>query len=504
MHILLQDIHKYYGPVRANEGIHLEIRPGSIHGIVGENGAGKSTLMKILAGYVTKTKGSIVVNGKPAIFHGPAQAAGLGIGMLYQDPLDFPALTVLENFMTGLVSGLGYRTAQHAQTLAESARHFEFQLSPHELVRNLTVGERQQLELLRLLALGIKVLILDEPTTGISSSQREVLFRALKKLAAEQKSIILVSHKLEEIEALCDRITVLRRGKVVGAMERPFDTPQLIEWMFGNLPPAPPRGQEQDRSSRGQEQDRSSRGEEQDQSHHPVLVFEDICALGGRSGLNNCRISIREGEVVGLAGLEGSGQELFLRLAAGLSLPEKGRIQISRDNLTGKEHMAFRSRGVAFIPSARLEEGLIPELTIEEHFALKQKGFFLSSNIAQKVSHEKIDQFRIIGQPESTAESLSGGNQQRLLLALLPESTRLLLLENPTRGLDLESVQWVWRQLMEYARQGATIVFSSPDLDEIMQVATRVLVFFNGAVIKDLKIQDTSLNEIAEAISGKV
>ncbi|RPI74874.1 MAG: ATP-binding cassette domain-containing protein, partial [Desulfobacteraceae bacterium] len=318
MHILLQDIHKYYGSVKANDGIDLEIKPGSIHGIVGENGAGKSTLMKILAGYITRTQGTIIVNGRPAFFHGPAQAARQGIGMLYQDPLDFPALTVLENFMAGLQSGSRNRSAHYAGILAESARHFGFQLDPRECVRHLTVGERQQMELLRLLALGIEVLILDEPTTGISGSQKDVLFRALKQLAVEQKSIILVSHKLEEIEALCDRITVLRRGKVVGVMERPFDTPKLIEWMFGSLPAAPPRGPEAE------------------QMQNPILSFEEVSAVGGRSGLNRCGVLIQEGEVIGLAGLEGSGQELFLRLAAGLVAPEKGCIQINREDLTGR------------------------------------------------------------------------------------------------------------------------------------------------------------------------
>jgi simple sugar transport system ATP-binding protein len=311
------------------------------------------------------------------------------------------------------------------------------------------------------------------------------LFRALKKLAAEQKSIVLVSHKLEDIEALCDRITVLRRGKVVGVMVRPFETPKLIEWMFGSLPAAPPCGPELERSQ------------------VPILSFEDVSAMGGRSGLNRCRVTVQEGEVIGLAGLEGSGQELFLRLAAGLVAPAKGRIKIGRDDLIGKEHPAFQKRGVAFIPSARLEEGLIAELSISEHFALKQKRFFISANQAHQASREKIDQFRIIGQPGSAAESLSGGNQQRLLLALLPATTRLLLLENPTRGLDLESVQWVWRQLMLYAEQGSTIVFSSPELDEIMQVATRILVFFNGTMVRDVKTKETSLAEIGEAISGK-
>lgn len=486
MRITLRDIRKQYGKVNANDGIDLEISEGSIHGILGENGAGKSTLMKVLAGYTVKTSGTILLNGRPVEYDHPSQATRLGIGMLYQDPLDFPPLTVLENFLMGLDHGLISREEAYRGRLNEMAGHFGFHLDPAAPAERLTVGERQQLELIRLLALGVEVLILDEPTTGISSLQKQALFSALRKLAGEGKTILLVSHKLEDVEALCDRITVLRRGKVEGEMGLPFESKRLLGWMFGNELPPPPCF------------------ERRTEEGVLTLAMEGVSASGGRAGLSPCHVAVRQGEVVGLAGLEGSGQGLFLRLAAGLERPETGKIRVAEKDMTGKDHHAYRARRVTFLPAGRLEEGLMPGLTITEHFALHQEGaMMIHWPNAQRRAEQGIERFRIRGSPLSVAESLSGGNQQRLLLALLPANPSLLLLEHPTRGLDMDSVQWVWEKLMAYADKGTSIVFSSAELDEIFQMADRVLVFFNGVVVKDVRTCDTTMEELAKAIAGK-
>lgn len=484
MEITLQDVHKHYKSVRANDGINLEIHEGSIHGILGENGAGKSTLMKILSGYVPITSGSILLNKAPVEYEGPGQATRYGIGMLYQDPFDFPQLSVIENFMIGEGRGVSKRETFHRRQLEELSDNLGFHLDPDTPVRFLTVGERHQLELVRLMSLGVEVLILDEPTTGISNLQKRVLFKALRKLADQKKTVLLVSHKLEEVEALCDRLTVLRLGKVVGEMEAPFDTTKLLKWMFGTLPPPPPCAD----TEPGQ----------------VTLALEAASCQGGQAGLQACNVQIRRGEVVGLAGLEGSGQGDFLRLAAGLNKPERGSIRILQKKMTGRDYHAFKKCGVTFLPAARLEEGLIPGLSITEHFALKQrKGLLVHWIGARKRALEGIEQFRIKGSPSIKVESLSGGNQQRLLLALMPTDPLLLLLEHPTRGLDMESVHSVWQHLMSYAASGTSIVFSSTELDEILQVADRVLIFFNGAVVKDVQTCDTSLDELGQAIAGK-
>ncbi len=486
MWIELKDIHKHYGPVKANNGISFTVAPGRIHGILGENGAGKSTLMKVLVGFSQKTSGTILLDGKAVNYKNPARAAELGIGMLYQDPLDFPLLTVLENFMLGQTGGFSWPQKAFRRRFAAMARAFNFSLDPDSPLKILTIGERQQLELLRLLALGIRILILDEPTTGISSLQKSTLFAALKKLAAEGKSVILVSHKLEDVQALCDKVTVLRRGKVTGEMDAPFHAGGLLEMMFGT----PPEQPERRRQTPGSE----------------VLVMQDVCGSGGRTGLKDCDVVVRQGEIVGLAGLEGSGQGVFLRIAGGLKPAIRGRIQLQGFDMSHCGHHTFQHQGVTFLPADRLEEGLIPGLSITEHFALLagRKGLVVPWRRARQAAAERIKAFRIKGQPDSAVQDLSGGNQQRLLLSFLPSSPVLLLLENPTRGLDVDSVNWVWQHLQAYCHRQTCIVFSSSELDEILMVADRVLVFFNGRIIMDVEASRTDVQELGRAIAGNV
>ncbi|MEJ2731910.1 MAG: ATP-binding cassette domain-containing protein [Deltaproteobacteria bacterium] len=486
MHIELRDIHKYFGPVKANNGINLTVDAGEIHGILGENGAGKSTLMKILAGYSHQTRGEIFIDGTAVDYRNPAHAATLGIGMLYQDPLDFPLLSVLDNFMLGQTNGLSSEKNKFRKSFNALAESLNFILSPDAALKTLTIGERQQLEILRLMALGIEVLILDEPTTGISSTQKEVLFDALKKLAVQGKSIILVSHKLEDVETLCNRVTVLRQGEVSGEMNWPFDSRRLLEMMFGTPPVFPAHCSE-------------TPGAE-------VLLMTGVCGSGARAGLKDCNAVIREGEVVGLAGLEGSGQGIFLRIAGGLKRATHGSIRLSGDDMHGKDHHAFKSQGVTFLPASRLEEGLISGLSITEHFALQSSRdrFVIPWQNAFQAAQRQIDNFRIKGRPSSVVEELSGGNQQRLLLSFLPVNPVLLLLENPTRGLDIESVNWVWQHLHTYCGKKTGIVFSSPELDEILMVADRVLVFFNGRIIKEVEASNTDVQELGRAIAGKL
>jgi len=484
MRVELVDIHKHYGAVKANDGISLTVAPGELHGILGENGAGKSTLMKILAGFTARTSGSVRVDGKPVDYRTTAEAAGLGVGMLYQDPLDFPQLAVLDNFILGQSGAVVLARKAFKARFLELADSFHFRLNPEAPVSSLTVGERQQVELLRLLALGIRLLILDEPTTGISAAQKEALYAALRRLAEEGRSVLLVSHKLEDVDALCDRVTVLRLGRVTGEMARPFDTEQLLKMMFG-APPHPPMRRAQPAGG-------------------AVLALDRVSSPGGRSGLVDCSVAARRGEVVGLAGLEGSGQEVFLRVAAGLKPLQAGSVRVSGQPLPQDYH-AFNQRGVYFVPSARLEEGLIPELTITEHVALQQerRSLRVPYAAAAEDAGRRIESFRIKGGPQTPVEELSGGNQQRLLLSFLPSDPTLLLLENPTRGLDLESVNWVWQHLQSYCRKGTGIVFSSPELDEILMVAARVLVFFNGRIILDVPAAETDIQKLGSAIAGK-
>jgi simple sugar transport system ATP-binding protein len=485
MRVDLVEIRKHYGFVKANDGVNLTVAPGEIHGVLGENGAGKSTLMKILSGFTARTSGSIVVDGKPVDYRSTAEAFRFGIGMLYQDPLDFPQMTVVDNFVLGQTGTISLRREAFKARFQKLADSFHFQLNPEAPVDSLTVGERQQLELLRLLSSGIRVLILDEPTTGISSAQKELLYTALRRLAGEGKSVLLVSHKLEDVETLCDRVSVLRLGRIMGSMVRPFDTEEILKMMFGTRPRIPMRSEQPEGSE--------------------ILMMQGVSSSGGRCGLVDCSVVIREGEVIGLAGLEGSGQEVFLRVACGLMQPQKGVIRFLGRMVPDNKYNKLTSLGVYFLPAARLEEGLIPGLTITEHLALQdeRRPFRIDYAEAAEAAAKRISNFRIKGFPQTLVEALSGGNQQRLLLSFLPPQPYLLLLENPTRGLDLESVNWVWRHLQAFSRNGTSIVFSSPELDEILMVAHRVLVFFNGRIVMDAPADAAGVQEIGRAIAGK-
>jgi simple sugar transport system ATP-binding protein len=487
MWIELRGIHKHYGNVRANDGVSFKINEGSIHAIIGENGAGKSTLMKVLSGYTSKTLGDILVDGEPVNFRSPEDATNIGIGMLYQDPMDFPQLTVLENFMLGQTKGFLNSEKKFLKILKKYTDELDFDLSPKAILKTLTVGERQQLEIIRLLSLGAKVIILDEPTTGISVEQKKKLFAALKRLATEGKSVLLVSHKIEDVEALCDRITVLKQGKISGEMEKPFDLEKALQMMFETESKPPVRN-------------KIVPGE----TH---LSMENVSVTGGRTGLHNCSVTIKQKEIIGLAGLEGSGQGVFLRAATGLLKPYEGKINLKGKDMTGKSTPSYQKKNTVFLPTNRLEEGLIPGLTILEHCALRlsTNSLFVDNKKALSTSEKSIKKYNIKGAPQTLVESLSGGNQQRLLLSFIPDNSELLLLENPTRGLDIESANWVWEVLQQFSKDNSsTIVFTSPEIDEILMIADRVLVFFDGKIIKDVKTDDTTLDELGKAIAGKI
>jgi len=485
MSLELRDIHKAFGPVRANDGVSISIEAGTLHGVLGENGAGKSTLMKVLSGFISADSGDVILDGTRLELTSPRDGVEAGIGMLHQDPLVFLPFTVLDNFLLGSPGGVGVDRRAGERALRETAERFGFTFDPDAPARSLTVGERQQLEIARLLWLGARVLILDEPTTGISASQRTTLFAVLHALAAEGMIVIFVSHKLEEVEELCERVTVMRRGRVVGEAEMPCPADRLVEMMFGRVLTESELGQ-------------PSHGE-------PVLELDRATLAERALTTSETSLTVREGEVVGLAGLEGSGQRMLLRAAAGLLEPVSGRIRVGGRDLTGRGYRAFLDAGVHFLPAGRLEEGLVTGLTVAEHFLLAGGAtrFFIDHDGARQEAEGKIADYSIVGTADSTAESLSGGNQQRLLLAMTPPDVRLLLMEHPTRGLDIESADWVWTRLLERRDAGTAIVFASADLDELLRYSDRILVFFSGEVLKVLDARATSGEELGHLIGGK-
>ena len=494
MRIELQQITKRFGQVLANDRVSMTIEAGSIHGLLGENGAGKSTIVKVLSGFIRRDSGEVLFDGQSANVKTPADAIRSGVGMLHQDPLDFPPLSVLDNFMVGrgevlsrgVFSGLKFLNSDRARReFLRLSETFNFALNPNDRVSDLTVGERQQLEIIRLLSLGVKTLILDEPTTGISASQKTALFDAARQLASEGKSVIFVSHKLEDVEELCDRATVMRAGKVVGNAEIPCPDEVLIDLIFGKelaLPIKPNTRQSE-----------------------PMLELNNMVVKDDRLTLNLGNFTAYKGEVIGLAGLEGSGQQLLLLLCAGLSRGASGTLLIDRLDMSQKPYPDYLKHGIGYSPADRLKDGLIRGLSIHEHVILRTPAQKLM--IDWKDTHQRaleaIATFNIRGKPQSHVERLSGGNQQRTQLALLPVPLNLLLMEHPTRGLDIESTLWVWQQLIARCQTGTTILFMSSDLDEIMQYSDRVLVFSGGQVSRAIEAAKLTTETLGQMIGGR-
>jgi simple sugar transport system ATP-binding protein len=485
MEVRLNNIHKTFGKVHANNNITLHIPAGTIQGILGENGAGKSTLMKVLSGFIYADSGEIILGGRPVIIHSPADAINFGVGMLHQDPLDFPPMRVIDNFVIGRAGNLFPDWKTITADFKRLAAQFHFAIDPDAYVDTLTVGERQQLEILRLLWLGARVLILDEPTTGISLPQKEKLFATLKTLAAQGMTIIFVSHKLEDVEFLCDKIAVLRAGELVGEVHPPYSTDDLVALMFGK--PV------------------SFGGRHSAAFGDPILQLKNLAVEDYRLQVKNLNLDLRAGEVIGLSGMEGSGQALFLQACAGLMRPTSGQVLIKKDDLTGQSHHAFKQHGFAYLPASRLEEGLVPGLTISEHFVLAEetRGVFIDRRAADRMARDRIELYNIKGTPISAVESLSGGNQQRALLATLRTPLNVILVEHPTRGLDIESTMYIWDKLKERCNDGTAIIFISADLDEILHYSDRILVFFAGKVSPPIDAETTSVDQLGQLIGGK-
>lgn len=484
MKVELRDIHKHFGPIRANEGVTLSVESGTLHGLLGENGAGKSTLMKILSGFLSPDRGEILLDGRTARLHSPAQSVALGVGMLHQDPLDFPALRVIDNFLLGCPGGWLLDRDRNRNRLIELASQFDFKLDPDAFVSDLSIGERQQLEIIRLLGLGVRVLILDEPTTAISAQQKEKLFEALHQLTEQGKTVIFVSHKLEEVRSLCSKVTVMAHGKIVGEVVMPCPTEDLVQMMFGQTIAVGKRCAVAFGKS--------------------VLELENITVNDWRLEVKGLSLEVRAGEVIGLAGLEGSGQHLVLKACAGLLRPSIGHIRIVAQDMTGRPYRDFIEAGVAYMPAGRLEEGLIAGMTLTEHAALLEKNptFFVDWALAMKAANQRIEDYNIKGRPDTLVEELSGGNQQRTLLALLPSQPKLLLMEHPARGLDMESTEYIWRLLLSRTQQGTAILFTSSDLDELLDRSDRILIFFGGKV-RIMETCEANILQLGESIGGK-
>ncbi|CAM2058810.1 ABC transporter related protein [Desulfovibrionales bacterium] len=468
IHIELRNIHKSYGSVHANQGITLTLAPGRIYGLLGENAAGKSTLMRMLAGYSQPDFGEILLNGRLINLPNPRAALAAGVGMLHHEPMDFPALRVSEAF------GLGRPLCSQAEAISRlqiQADRFGLTIDPMTRIAELTVGERQQLELLRLLDLGVHILILYEPTIGISDNQKDILFTTLRQLTADGHVVILITHALTDAQTLCDEVLIMRQGLLVGQLPAPFSPDKVTKLMFGedianswhksNLPPP---------------------------KDEIAFALKAATFSGDTFELTGVSVTARAGEIIGLAGLEGNGQKLLLNGLAGLVPLTAG-------------HMQLTARNVTLVPAARMEEGLFPDMTVYEQLAV---AFPDRARHADELFKERYaDNFQMAAKSDIMTQKLSGGNQQRLQLALIPDSARCILMEHPTYGLDMNSKHSVWRCLHKQVTSGTTIVFYSTDLDEILFNCHRVLIFYGRQIFADRLASTLDKERLAALIMGQ-
>lgn len=526
MEVAVTSLTKSFGSLRANDGLSLHFAAGKIHGVLGENGAGKSTLMKLISGFLRPDSGAVLLDGKETRFGGPGEALRSGVGMVHQDPLDVPGFTALENLLCASPRWALPTRAEARATLTLLAGRLRFTLDADAPVARMTVGQRQQLEIVRLLACGARALILDEPTTGITAAQARALFEALRRLAADGNTVLFVSHKLDEVAELCDTVSVLRSGRAVGEqMAMPQPQERLLGLMFGETAA---RDQEIERPREPSEdafdaQERLRPGGAQPGgaaespgvpavsappgpqavAPEPAWRLERMTAREGNVALRGLTLELPAGRVVGLAGLDGSGQQILLRLLAGRLRPEEGRVLVGGADLTGARAAAYRRAGVEYLPADRLADGVVGALSLSDHFALLQRGgATVDRRAAERAARAAIADYAIKATPLTPIAALSGGNQQRAMLALVPEGTRGLACEQPTRGLDVASARAIWRRLLKRRDAGCAVVFASADLDELLEYSDEVLVFFAGRVSPRLQRAELSSGRLAELIGG--
>lgn len=488
MNIEVRNLTKTFGTLRANDAITLSFAAGRVHGVLGENGAGKSTLMKLLSGFLRRDSGEILVDGRPAAIDQPLDALQSGIGMVHQEPLDIPAFSAAENFYCAGPRDKIPSVRAARKILTDLGERLGFTVPPDTQVGHLTIGQRQQLEIMRLLACGAQIFILDEPTTGITAAQARALFAALTQLASEGKTILFVSHKLDEVSDLCNTVSVLRNGRVVGEqVEMPIPKAQMLQLMFGDL----------------QSGQTAAPATEAPTSAAPTWSLDRVTLRDGTLDLRNLTLDLAPGTITGLAGLDGSGQQLLLRLLAGRLHPTAGQLRLNGQQIRHDALKRFLQAGIHYLPADRLNEGMIGALSLSEHFALQYgQGFLVDEGASRSTARHAIEGYAIKATPNMPIAALSGGNQQRAMLALLPDQCSGILLEQPTRGLDVASARAIWERLIVRRASGTAIVFTSADLEELLAYSDQVIVFFGGRVSRPVPRAELSETRLAELIGG--
>ena len=488
----MRGITKRFPGTVANDGIDLDVRTGEVHALLGENGAGKSTLMNILYGLIGPDEGQVLIDGEPAVIRDPADAIRRGIGMVHQHFMLVPVLTVAENVILGqeTVRGAGMLDRREAERrIAALAEQLGFRIDPRARVDQLSVGQQQRVEILKALYRGARLLVLDEPTAVLTPQETTEIFGVLGQLKAQGTSIIFISHKLDEVLAIADRITVIRRGRVVGT-RRPAETneDELAELMVGReVSLVVDRGE-------------SHPGE-------PVLRCEGLRVKDDRGNVtvDGVDLEIRAGEIFGIAGVAGNGQDELVEALVGLRRPAAGRVTLDGRDVTGQSTRAMRSRDVTYVPADRQRYGLVLTYPIEDNLVLTTyhespyaRGPLRNDAAIDRLAEELIPRFDIRTPSATTRVSnLSGGNQQKCVVAReFSGDTRLLVLDQPTRGVDVGSIEFIHRQIIAKRDAGSAVLLVSAELDEVLELSDRIGVIFRGRIVATFEAHEAERDRI--------
>lgn len=494
----LKGITKRFPGVLANDHIDLSLEQGEIHALLGENGAGKSTLMNILYGLYQPTEGEIYVNGQKVTINSPGDSISAGIGMVHQHFMLIPVFTVTENVMLGEeeVSPGGFLKRREAgRKISELSSRFGLDLNPEALVGDLPVGIQQRVEIIKLLYRDANILIFDEPTAVLTPQEADSLFEIMKLLIDQGKSIIFITHKLREVLDYADRITVLRRGKVVGTTTpAEADTAKLAEMMVGRAVDL--------------DVDR-----EPPQVGETVLNVSNLTVLDeqGQVAVDNISFELRAGEILGVAGIQGNGQTELVEAITGMSRVDRGEINLLGEAVQNKPPRYITELGSAHIPEDRQRDGIVKEFPIIDNLALQtyytkpfSKGVVLQEDVMRENATRLVEQFDV--RPpiiENAAGSLSGGNQQKVIVAReFSRDIKFLVAAQPTRGIDVGSIEYIHSQIVAKRDDGVAVLLVSTELDEVMQLSDRIVVMFDGRIVANIDARNVTKEQVGLLMAG--
>ncbi len=493
----MRNITKTFPGVIANDDVTFIVRKGEVHALLGENGAGKSTLMNVLSGLYHADGGSLAINGEQVVFNSPRDAIEAGVGMVHQHFMLVDSMTVAENIILGLRDmSLVLNTSDIEGDINRIGEQYHLPVHPGLKVWQLSVGEQQRVEIIKQLYRGTDILILDEPTAVLTPQETETLFVTLREMTAAGKTIIFISHKLDEVLTISDRITVLRAGKWVDTVDTEgMKKRELASLMVGRevifTMEKPPTELGDDR-----------------------LAITDLEALNdkGLLALDKLSLSVRSGEIVGIAGVAGNGQKELAETICGLRPAKSGNVEVAGSSVTGGPPILVIEAGVAYVPEDRSATGSAPHLSVAENLALKSyrnpgigRGFFINRGKMRDEAERLIKEFDISTPgPETQVRLLSGGNLQKVILAReISQQPHVMIAASPTRGLDVGATENVRNILLEERSQGAAILLISEDLDEVMALSDRIAVLYEGEIVGMVPADEADREEIGLMMAGE-